>query len=404
MTRNSWKAFIGLFILTMGTSTLTPLIPLYRTRFDLSNGTLTLLFSVYALTVVPTMLISGNLADRLGRKWMLLPAMAFMTIASAVFAFTASVPLLFAGRVLQGLAIGGFLGVGTAFIVDHARADRRPWAATMAGIAFRVGFGLGPGLAGLVAQNTRGEAAIHRPFQGHIALMFVAIVAIALAPETIARRPGGRFALRVGVPDGQMRAFATFLAPATFFMSFLEGTLLSVAPLFIAHSQGGHTNVAVVGLVGFLTLAMGGLAPLMISRLDPRRAVLCGVAISAIWSGLIPLAAWLDSVWLIVVAALAIGFTNGFILQGGTVICSTVVPIRERGKLLSALYMCAYSGTLPVIALGYISDAIGLPWALSIFCVLAVCLASFVLTVGRRNFRVVVPYNERAVQPVLVKV
>ena len=36
--------------------------------------------------------------------------------------------------------------------------------------------------------------------------------------------------------------------------------------------------------------------------------------------------------------------------------------------------------------------------------VTAVCLASFVLTVGRRNFRVVVPYNERAVQPVLVKV
>lgn len=401
MTKNSWKAFVGLFILTMGTSTLTPLIPLYRTRFDLADGTLTLLFSVYALTVVPTMLIAGNLADRLGRKRMLLPAMAFMTAASAVFAFTSSVPLLFVGRVLQGLAIGGFLGVGTAFVVDHALPDRKPWAATMAGIAFRVGFGLGPGLAGLVAHNTAGEAAIHRPFQGHIVLMCIATLAIALAPETITRTHGGPRGLRVGVPAGQMRAFATFLAPATFFMSYLEGTLLSVAPIFVAQSQGAAVNVATVGLIGFLTLAMGGVAPLLISRIEPRTAVLTGVGISAVWSILLPLAAWRNSVWLMVLAALAIGFTNGFILQGGTVICSTVVPIEERGKLLSALYMCAYSGTLPVIALGYISDWLGQTWTLSIFCMLAVCLASFVWLVGRRNFREVVPYVEPTRRPVL---
>ncbi len=394
MTRNSWKAFIGLFILTMGTSTLTPLIPLYQTRFGISDGTATLLFAIYAMTVVPTMLVAGNLSDRFGRKHMLLPAMAAMTAASLVFSFTASVPLLFLGRILQGLAIGGFLGVGTAFIVDHARIDRRPWAATLAGVAFRVGFGLGPGLGGLIAQYSHGDDRIHRPFQAHVLLMVFAIGAVALAPETITRRRGGARGLRVGVPDGQFKAFATFLAPATFFMSYLEGTLLSVAPLFIAHHSGGTPNLAVVGLVGFLTLATGAAAPLLIGRLDPRRAVMGGVGISAIWSTLVPLAGAFDSVWLIVVASFLIGFTNGFILQGGTIICGTVVPIHERGKLLSALYMCAYSGTFPTIALGYTSDAIGTPKALVIFSVFAVMLATFVLTVGRRNFREVVPYAE----------
>lgn len=394
MTRNSWKAFFGLFVLTMGTSTFTPLIPLYQDRFGIGDGTSTLLFAIYAITVVPTMLVAGNLSDRLGRKHLLLPALATMALASVLFAFTASVPLLFVGRILQGLAIGGFLGVGTAFVVDHAHIDRRPWAATLAGVAFRVGFGLGPGLAGLVAEYSHGDSRIHRPFEGHVALMVLAIIAIALAPETVTRARGAARGLRVGVPQGQFLAFATFLAPATFFMSYLEGTLLSIAPLFIADATGGHPHPAIVGLVGFFTLATGAAAPLVIGRLEPRRAVIAGVAISAVWSTLVPLAGFLDSVWLIVAVAFLIGFTNGFILQGGTVICGTVVPIHERGKLLSALYMCAYSGTFPTIALGYISDGFGITTTLVVFCAVALALATFVLTVGRRNFRAVVPYVE----------
>ena len=56
MTRWSWFAFTALLIFTMGTSIITPLLPLYQDDFGLSNGTLTLLFATYSATVVPTML------------------------------------------------------------------------------------------------------------------------------------------------------------------------------------------------------------------------------------------------------------------------------------------------------------------------------------------------------------
>ena len=58
--------------------------------------------------------------------------------------------------------------------------------------------------------------------------------------------------------------------------------------------------------------------------------------------------------------AALLGVVNGMILQGGTVICGTIVPLEERGKLMSALYMCAYAGTVPTVGLGYLSQAIGL--------------------------------------------
>ncbi len=391
MTSGSWKALIGLFVLTMGTSTLTPLLPLYKEHFGISTATATLLFVTYTITVVPTMLIAGNLSDRLGRKRLLLPAMAIMTLASLVFAFAESVPLLFAGRVLQGLAIGGFLGVGAAFVVDHAKVQSKALAAALAGVFFRLGFGLGPGLAGIAAQY--GPNPRHFPFQIHIVLMLIGMVAVATAAETLMRNPHpGRFRIRIGVPQGQALGFLTFVAPAIFMMSFIEGTFLSVVPIFVFDTLAVH-NLAVVGLIGFLTLALGGIAPFIVRGLDPRRSLMIGVSTSSLLSFLIVASSQLETVWLVLAAATIIGLTNGFLLYGGTVICGTIVPIGERGKLMSLLYMCAYAGTIPTVALGYMADAIGLTATLTIFSCVAVALAAFVLIVGRRNFREVITYE-----------
>ncbi|CAN0435751.1 unnamed protein product, partial [Phaeothamnion confervicola] len=240
VTRGSWTAFVALLVFTMGTSIITPLIPLYQQRFDLANGELTLLFATYTFTVVPTMLVMGNLSDMIGRKRVMLPAMVSLTAASLVLGFTDSVPLLYVGRVLQGLAVGGFLGVGTALVVDHAREGRRHVASALAGVGFRLGFGLGPGIAGIVAQ--RSSDPTHRPFQGHAALMVIAILAVLVTPETVRRGPL-RMRIAVGVPRGQLAAFATFLAPSAFLFGFFDATLLSVAPLYLANTLG-VTNVA----------------------------------------------------------------------------------------------------------------------------------------------------------------
>jgi MFS family permease len=396
VTSGSWKALVGLLVLTMGTSTLTPLLPLYQEDFGLSTGTATLLFVTYTITVCPTMLLAGNLSDRLGRKRLLLPAMAVMTLASLVFALAESVPLLFAGRVLQGLAIGGFLGVGSAFVVDHARRGSKPLAAAMAGVFFRLGFGLGPGIAGITAEYAPDPR--HLVFEIHIVLMVIGMVAIATASETLLRRQSpGPFRIRIGVPRGQAVGFLTFVAPAAFMMSFIEGTLLSVVPIFVVDTLGVD-NLAVVGAIGFLTLAVGGVAPFVARNLEPRRSVMLGVGCSAVVSFLIVASSQVDAVGLVVFAAGAIGFINGFILYGGTVIAGTIVPIEERGKLMSLVYTFAYAGTVPAVALGYLADAIGLTGSLLVFSIAASVIAAFVLIVGRRLFREVVPY----VEPVVV--
>ena len=395
MTRGAYLAMVALLVFTMGTSIITPLLPLYAGQFHLSNGTLTLLFATYTATVVPTMLVAGSASDRLGRKRVLLPAMLVLTCASLVFAFTESVSMLFVGRVLQGLAVGMFLGVGTAFVVDHAIPAKRALAAMAAGAFFRLGFGLGPGMAGLVAQYW-GDP-IHRPFEVHLVLLAVGIGCVILASETVPRRRY-KFEIRVGVPKGQMRGFAGFMAPAAFTMSLMEGTVLSIVPLYL-YDTLGERNVAIAGLCGFLVLGLGGMTPLVTRNVAPRMAVMIGLGVSAVVTWLIALAAVGGSALLVVVAAGIIGFVNGMILQGATVICSTVVPLQERGKLLSSLYMCAYAGTVPAVGLGYLSLSIGLTATLVVFSIASCVLAAWVIIFGRRLFPRVIPYEEHVAIP-----
>lgn len=396
MTRASWTATIALLIFTMGTSIVTPLFPLYQQDFNLTDGQVTLLFAAYTLTVVPTMLVMGGVSDRIGRRKVMLPAMVCITAASLVMAFATNVEMLFLGRILQGLAIGSFLGVGTAFIVDHARIGEKAWAAIVAGLAFRLGFGLGPGMAGVVAQHSSNPT--RTPFEIHVGLMVIAFIAFAVTPETIRRLPKahggpGIWRIQVGVPEGQMRGFATFLAPAAFLLGFLDATLLSVVPLYMATSLHVH-NLALIGLVGFLELGLGGVTPLFARNVPPRTAVMWGAGGGALASLLVVTASTANSVGLVLAAAAIIGLLNGLTLQGATAICGVSAPLRERGKLISALYMCAYAGTIPTIALGYLAQDIGLTKAVGVFSAGAMILAAFVILVGGRVFRQVVPYQE----------
>ena len=56
--------------------------------------------------------------------------------------------------------------------------------------------------------------------------------------------------------------------------------------------------------------------------------------------------------------------------------------------------MCAYAGTLPTVALGYLSQVIGLTAALGVFSLASLTLAAFVVLVGARRFTRVIPHPE----------
>lgn len=98
-----------------GSNQITPMLLVYRQTLGLGTGMLEGLFGVYALGLIPGLLIAGPLSDARGRRLVVIAAAALSLVASvALVAGAQSVGLLFVGRLLAGVSSGAAFGAGTA--------------------------------------------------------------------------------------------------------------------------------------------------------------------------------------------------------------------------------------------------------------------------------------------------
>jgi MFS family permease len=90
--------------------------------------TVTVIFGVYAVAVLASLLVFGSLSDHIRRRPVLVTALLAQTLVMLVFATASGLDVLLLSRVLQGLATGAALGVIGAGLVDihGARASLRP--------------------------------------------------------------------------------------------------------------------------------------------------------------------------------------------------------------------------------------------------------------------------------------
>ena len=139
--RAFWLVAYTLFVLLVGATIPTPLYPVYQDLFGFSAGVLTIIFAVYMIMALFSLIFVGPLSDRVGRRRVLLPALGLAAIGSAVFLFAQDVGWLLAARILQGLGVGAALGTAVATLTeleptgDHRRAARVGATAAVVGLA-----------------------------------------------------------------------------------------------------------------------------------------------------------------------------------------------------------------------------------------------------------------------------
>ncbi|WP_262402296.1 MFS transporter [Actinomadura sp. CNU-125] len=90
----------------------TPLYVLWQRELGFSGGTLTVIFACYIAGLIGSLLVSGVLSDRFGRRPVLLPALGLAIAACGVFAAAPSVAALMAARLLTGVAVGAVVSAG----------------------------------------------------------------------------------------------------------------------------------------------------------------------------------------------------------------------------------------------------------------------------------------------------
>src|SRR3954454_16727588 len=177
-------AIIGLALFASGTPS--PIYGIYRELWGFSPLVLTLVYATYAFGVLAALLLAGRVSDDVGRRPVLLAALATLMGATVLFMLADSVVWLFVARGLQGLATGAALSAASAALLDlHPRRDPAGVGLTNA-VAAASGIGLGMLLSSSLVQLAPAPRVL--PYVLLLVLAEVAFAGAYWMPEPVAQR------------------------------------------------------------------------------------------------------------------------------------------------------------------------------------------------------------------------
>lgn len=375
------------FAVTMAFSAVpAPLYVLYQARDHFSTFMITVIFAAYAVGVAGSLFLAGHLSDWAGRRRMILLAVATNMVSGLLFLVWPATAGLIVARLVSGVSIGMLTATATAYL-NELHAAARPGAGTtrseIVGTAANLGgLGLGPLLAGLLAQYA-GHALVI-PYLVSEALMLAGALALALAPETAnvlrgKQRPAYR-PQRVSVPPANRPRFlAAAAAGGVVFALF--GLFTSVEPSLLADLLH-DTSHAIAGVVAFAVFAASAGAQILFGRVSRRMQA--GVGMAALLAGLalVTASVWLPSFWLLLVGGIVAGAGAGIAFRGLVATVISITPASARGEGLAGLFLGAYIGlAIPVVGMGVATLWVSLPVAV---LGLSVVLTAVTLAVTRR--------------------
>jgi predicted MFS family arabinose efflux permease len=359
-----------------------PLYRVYQEQFRFSAITLTLLFMVYIVVLLVTLLFAGSLSDYVGRRPVVLAGLVPGAAAFVLFPLAHGVGLLFAARALLGVAVALITGAAAASLHDlrpHGSA-----APLLSGVAPAGGAALGAIGASALAQYAPAPTRlVWWILLGAFAAGALAVLAMA---EPGTPRPGVLSPLRpqVSVPRPARSAFIAAV-PCLVGLWALVGFYFSLGPSLVA--QLLHSGNLLWGGVALLLLGgMGAAASGALVKADPSRVMLAGcivlsvgalVTFAAIETGT-PAALFLGT------AVAGLGFGPAF--MGAYRATVVLVPSGQRAGLITAIYIVSYVALGTAVIGGVTTTVYGLHATALVYSVVVAGLtaAAAALLLARR--------------------
>jgi MFS family permease len=356
----AFAAITAIFVLfAAAASAPTPLYVVYQREWGFSDATLTVIFAVYVLGLIGSLLVFGGLSDHIGRRPLLAAAIVLEGAAFVLFFIAGGVTVLLVARVVQGVATGIAFSTLGATLVDLNPPHSPGRAGLVNGVAPISGLALGALGCGVLVQYA--PAPTHLIFALLLAGMIFGGVVIARLPETSAQRPGAIASLIpvLGIPV-RLRADVYALVPIIVASWALGGLYLSLGPS-VAAGIFGLRNHLIGGLVVTL-LAGAGAVTAFVLRASPTRTVLTISAILLAAGTALTLAGVETHAVALAFAGTVVagvGFGASALASFGTL--ARIAAPDERSELLAAALVIAYLAfSLPAVAAGFASTTFGL--------------------------------------------
>jgi hypothetical protein len=388
--RQRWMAVAAVLVgAGWGSNQFAPMLLVYRHALGLGAGSLEAMFGVYALGLIPGLLLAGPLSDARGRRLPVLAAAAMSLVGSLLLIGGSRSPaLLYVARFVVGLASGAAFSAGTAWLRELSRlgpgnADPAQ-AARRAVVAMTMGFAVGPLVSGLLAQWAPENRVL--PYLPHVAFMVVALFASArLAPETIARPT--RLSRSATLPTGpSRRRFWRSVAPIAPWIFAAP----AVAFAFLPEAMGADRltgGVVVTGAVTALTALAGVLIQPAARALDALRwrwsVGMVGLLLCSAGLLLSAYAVEASSLWLLAPCAAVLGCAYGLCLLSGLIEVGRLARPEAVGSLTAVYYALAYLGFATPYLLTLASPLAGYRTLLLIVAAMALTSAAVVASPNR---------------------
>jgi MFS family permease len=282
----------------------------------------------------------GRLSDRVGRRPVLLVSLAGSLVANLLWVVSFQFELLLVARLLAGITSGN-VATANAAIADTTTPEQRGRAMGLVGMAFGLGFILGPAIGGLTYGLLPRWSA--NPFAG-VALVAALLSAVNLVvawrsfPETLP--PERRGQPGVGRPVNPLRIFDRTLGPGvarvnaafllhTLLFSGMEATLVFLVAQQLSFRIGATTALFVaMGLMA--AMMQGGVYRPLVNRVGPRALALTGLGALIPGFVLVALVAWWPEAWLLWMGVLVMSVGTGLAFPAlGTIASLAADPARQ---------------------------------------------------------------------------
>ncbi|MBC7385472.1 MAG: MFS transporter [Cryobacterium sp.] len=326
----------------LGLTLVIPLLPFYAEKYGASPSVVGLLVSAYAFFQLVSGPILGQLSDRYGRKPILIISQIGTFLGFILLARASMLWMIFLSRIIDG-ATAGNLSVAQAYIADVTKPEDRAKSFAIIGIAFGLGFLVGPAASGYLAHY-----GIHYPIYAAAGLSLLSIILTVLIlrepakhADEVEERKLGLFEILSYRKDFQNpKIKSTLYQFCAFFMAFsifIAGFALFAERRFLSggHPFGPREVGYLFAYSGFLgILIQGGLVGRIVKKFGEDRVVVFSFVCATIGYSIL---AYAHTVPIVMLSATFSAFGGGVLRPALTSLISRQSPASQQGRVMGLI-------------------------------------------------------------------
>jgi MFS family permease len=348
-------AFTGfsliLVLLFASSAAPSPFFVVYQAEWGFPSWWISFAFAVYAVTLLVALLTVGSLSDHIGRRPVLIGALAFQAAAMVLFAFAPSIGTVVLARAIQGFATGAATGAFSAALTDLAPANNRALGATISGLSSVGGLAIGAILAGV---SIEAEAdPIVGTFLALAAVFILGLAFVVVSPESVTPRAGALRSLRphVAIPARARGEFG-MAVPVLLAEWMTGGLFLGLVPEILRDVFHVDSGLVSGGTIAALSL-VGAVSIFLSRRAAARTVVIAGSFTLLLGVGAVAASFLLASIVLLAVGTVVAGVGFGITFAAELRLIAPLAEAHQRGEMFAAIYVVAYlSFGVPAIVAG----------------------------------------------------